>query len=102
MTNAERVATAQEYVSAAIWEIGDLREHGTMTQDVYSMVREWLDDAMYSLYDSSETGIRSEKKKRLRQHAVFALAEAYSTMKKTNPDTPPRLKIAEAMRSLVA
>ena len=102
MTNAERVGTARTYMRAALGELGQLLKDGLMTEEVYSMVQRELDTAMSCLYRSLLTGIRSDKKRSLRQSAAFALARAYSVMLKTNPDSEPRLKIAEAMRSLVA
>lgn len=102
MTNAERVDAARAYIRASLGELGQLLKDGLMTEEVYSMVQEELDTAMHYLYQSFLAGFRSEQKRSLRQSAAFALARAYSIMLKTNPDSEPRLKIAEAMRSLVA
>ena len=97
----ERTEKAKDCINMAKGEIFRLRKNEEMTQDVYSIVREHLDDAYHSIYQSRESGLRSDRRRWIRRSAVFNLAEAYSVIKKTNPDTDARLRIFSAIESFI-
>ena len=97
----ERTEKAKGCINIAKNEIFLLRNKHEMTQDVYSIVKEHLDDASHFVYLSTESGLRTDRKRSIRRSAVFNLAEAYSVKKKTNPDTDARLRIFSAIESFI-
>ena len=101
MRVGERTEKAKDCINIAKNEILLLRNKYEMTQDVYSIVKEHLDDAHHSIYQSKESGLRSDRKRSNRRSAVFSLSEAYSVIKKTNPDTNARLRIFSAIESFI-
>ena len=97
----ERTSHAADCIAVAIDCLNNLRHQEEMTQDVYSMVRESLDDAKHSLLQSRESGLRAEKKKWIRQHAVFKLMEAHAIVTKANYYSDSRERIQAAIFSLI-
>ncbi|QDP61220.1 MAG: hypothetical protein GOVbin2729_46 [Prokaryotic dsDNA virus sp.] len=97
----ERIERAKDYINMAKNEIFLLQKNEEMTQDVYSIVREHLGDASRHVYQSTESGLRTDRKRWCRQSAVFSLSEAYSVIKETNPDTDARLRIFSAIESFI-
>ena len=97
----ERTSHAADCIAVAIDCLNNLRHQEEMTQDVYSMVRESLDDAKHSLLQSRESGLRTERKKWIRQHAVFKLMEAHAIVTKTNYYSESRERIQAAIFSLI-
>ena len=97
----ERIDKAKDCINMAKNEILLLRKNEEITEDVYSIVRENLDDASHYIYVSTYSTLATDRKRSNRRSAVFSLSEAYSVIKKTNPDTDARLRIFSAIASFI-